>query len=627
MNPRIVPALLFMVFSAMPVLWPGGEAGAVIGGSASVHNMVEIPGYGYGANVCGACHTPHYYSGKRLWADGKETPTDGFRDLGPAKAQSRDQAYGEYPGIYLCLDCHSASSSAPSWSNVTGHVAARVVTHSSREMRFAGYSTKYTGFVVECAVCHDTHMYWGGSFQGGNNGYMIRGSVKTSSSGTRSVVFTTMSGAGSMGANAGSHDSICEVCHTQTLYHKNTNSTQHHDRADCTRCHNHSNGFSPSAPVACGSCHPVAPPALENHSVHMNAAWGPKASCDDCHGAGASTGGHAGHDNGVKNFKDGANLAGTNACNACHGSGAGTAKSDWETHAVRGTTSWCKGCHDGSSTVNTSAGTGGVNVTAGNVNGDGLAYGYDVTGHGRTGISLGCTDCHGAGAAHIDGDPMTYSAPSDNYKAAYRLATSNTVPLLSNYTSTAFALCYGCHIESRLVGMPAGGRPSALHAHSVIGSDDWYTNFRNMSGADGRFAGNWDATVKSGYSHDVPTNIHWNHLDDYGSGPRYGDLGQKVYDSDHDGSADSNATCATCHNVHGPRGPAMTFDDFSLRTHSVTPAYRWIGSEGYVTTRCTIACHSSGEGLGTGGTRWYREPSSLSTVFGVPLGLKALPLP
>ena len=740
-----------------------GVAPAAIGDSASKHNMTEIPGNGF-TTVCQSCHEPHAASGeKRLWSKDKEQPGDRLRDLAPAKAESLDQAAGpgDYPGIYLCLDCHSNSSTAPNWTKAPGYTAAKVKTHSTREMQAAGYTTKRESFVVECTTCHDTHQRWTGTFNAGVNGYMVRPTIKTPNSGNKTVVFTSMTGANSLGSNLPAHTSVCEVCHTTTIYHKNTNSTAHNDGINCIGCHNHSNGFAglgcqgchgdppttfntlvgrpantgstPTGSVtagkhayhtystnggtgyqctvchrggmgggvsenkvidvrfsafgvstsggfdgfspisgytfsanntsggtlqcsntychgnftggytgnrpvwnvastgACGTCHATAPPGLANHSLHLTSAWGPMAACDDCHPAGSVAGKHAGHVDGAVTFKDGNSLSATNACDRCHGSGTATAKSSWRNPtSLRGTTTWCETCHDGSSTVNTTSGTGGVDVSAPNVDGDGT-YGFDWNGHGRPGIGLACTDCHDAQSAHIDGNSPSYRSTLNNYKAGYRLALANTVPLLGNYSSSGVKLCLSsCHIESRLLGMPPGGKQSGFHVRAnPISTDKWYTNFRNMSTYAGLYEGNWDDTSAG----DVPTNIHWNHMDDYGSNNRGQFFGTRIFDSDGDGVGDSNVTCETCHNPHGTKQPAMVLDDFSLKTFSVltnqsiNPSYRWLGSARYTTTRCTQVCHSSGNASGTAGTKWYREPTSLSTVFGIPLGLKAVPLP
>ncbi len=235
----------------------GPDALAAIGAPPSKHNMTQVPGYGFGADVCAACHKPHAASGKNTWEGDREAPADGRRNLSPAKAASQDQASGtgDYPGIYLCLDCHSSSAAAPSWSKKPGYAADNVVTHSTREMKFAGYSTKYATFVVRCTDCHDVHQYWDGTLKPGQNLYMIRSVVQTPSGGTANVVFTAMTGVNSLGPNLPSprtYQALCEACHTQTLYHKNVQSTAHYDRQDCTMCHTHSDGF---AGGSCTSCH------------------------------------------------------------------------------------------------------------------------------------------------------------------------------------------------------------------------------------------------------------------------------------------------------------------------------------------------------------------------------------
>lgn len=732
---------------------------AVLENAAAKHNFTDIPGYALGG-ACPACHKPHAASGeKRLWTSDKNNLNDGLRSLAAAKAASLDQAAGgEYPGIYLCLDCHGGTTSSPSWTTQPGHQAEKIRTHSTREMAAAGYATKYPGFVVQCTTCHDTHDGWTGSFQTGKNGYMVMANIQTPNSGTRAVVFTAMSGPGSMGTNTSPYNAVCEVCHTQTAYHKNTGAPAHNDGKNCTQCHSHSggfagigcnachgdppvsyatlvgrsanpgsaptgattpgmhafhtlstagggyqcyvchaggmttstgsnkiinigfsafgvstsgtfDGFSPisgytfsarnttggtlqcrntychgnfsggntgNAPVwndratgACGTCH--ATTTLPDHATHLTAAWGPKASCDDCHPAGSSTGSHSTHVNGKIDFKDGQDLANTTVCDNCHGCTAQT-KPTWGDTTRRSLTSWCETCHNGSSVISTAAGTGGVAVRAPNVVG-GVGYGYDSTGHGKTGIALDCIVCHSQPSAHIDGISPTYKASLNNYQSGYRLTVANTVPLLTNYTSSAVALCFesGCHVSSRLLGMPPDGKPSARHVHQPIPTDQWYTNFRNMSTVAGLYAGNWDyETGVGGYVNDVPTNIHWNHMDDFGSSKRGP---ATIYDSDGDGHGDSYVTCKTCHNPHGTRQPAMVMDDFSLKTfsaltnQSLNPTYRWLGSSTYTTTRCTQVCHDSGNSTGTAGTKYYRQPTTNSTVLGVPLGVAAQPLP
>ncbi|MHB8173911.1 MAG: CxxxxCH/CxxCH domain c-type cytochrome [Nitrospirota bacterium] len=724
---------------------------AAIGGTASKHNMTLLSGYPNGTDVCAACHSSHFDSGKRLWASG--------RNLSDAQAQSQDElAGGNYPGIYLCLDCHSASAAAPTWAKNAGYVAENVVTHSTLEMKFSGYSTKYESFTIQCTTCHNPHRYWNGSFQTGQNGYMIRSSIVTPNSGVRTVVFSAMSGANSMGNDYPAHSSVCEVCHTRTGYHNNTSiADSHYVGQKCTLCHNHQlgfgakgncnschgnpptnqqllvgrslkNGYPPTgetsagmhafhsysvnnslnggypcgychkggmsdtgltdkiieikfsnfniytsgrfdgfAPIsgytfsfgnttggtqscsntychgnfyggnktnkpvwtnaatgACGTCHATAPPGLLNHSVHLTAAWGPKAACEDCHPPNSSIGRNVGHVGGFVIFKDGKPLSTTTACNRCHGNGAATAKAYWGNTTIRSKDSWCESCHDGSSIVNTAAGTGGTDETAPNIVGDGLTYGYDVTGHGMLPYAIQCTECHSIKSQHIGPASFAYKASSNNYNSAFRMgAASNTVPLLGSYTSADVTLCYACHSQAKIFGMPSSGKPSAMHVHAPIYNSVWATDFRNTSTTAGLYAGDWDATS----SGDVPTNIHWNHMDDYGSTKRYPTT--YIYDSDGDGTGDSRITCKTCHDPHGTHQPKMVYDAFALGTYSnpPNPNYSWVGGSGYATNRCTTTCHTSGDAAGTAGMRWYRQPlSNTTTGTYSPQSLTASPL-
>ena len=349
----------------------------------------------------------------------------------------------------------------------------------------------------------------------------------------------------------------------------------------------------------------------------------------------SQAGSHAGHVDGKVGFKDGKTLADTTVCNGCHGCTSGT-KPTWGDSSARTSTSWCLTCHNSAKpSVVSSQAASFAAVTAPDIKGDGLQYGYDVTGHGRPGISVGCVSCHSQSSAHIDGVRPTYRSGQGNYASGYRLISSNTVPLTADYSSDRFRLCYRCHQESRVVGMPAEGRRSGFHVHTTaIITDAWYTNYRNMSTVIPRDqAGNYDTTRVNG-NVDIPTNIHWNHLDAYGSNLVRQVLGRYSYDSDRDGTGDSNTTCTTCHNTHGTRQPAMVHDDFALQTfsalanQSLNPSYRWLGSDRYTTTRCTASCHTMGDADGTAGTKWYREPSGAGvSSLGAPQSLELTPLP
>jgi hypothetical protein len=195
-----------------------------------------------------------------------------------------------------------------------------------------------------------------------------------------------------------------------------------------------------------------------------------------------------------------------------------------------GNEEWCGTCHDDASAV----GDGPAEiygVSAPNVMGDGVTYGFRVSGHGRPSIYLGnytCTTCHDLGkdiggdtrvSTHIDGEQRTYdasSSPTSNYQAGYRLVRDMRIPLPTYYDpllpdSSWFNLCFGCHLYSNTfdVGLQ--------------------TNFRN-------------GTIPANQEHRrhmtvTASQISWDSDWDYG----------EVGSDEHD----SVMSCPACHNVHG----------------------------------------------------------------------------
>jgi hypothetical protein len=67
------------------------------------------------------------------------------------------------------------------------------------------------------------------------------------------------------------YDGICEICHTQTSYHRNDASGDHTHNAgtNCVECHTHESGFMPvGGGGACNACH-GAPPMTGAHLAHF----------------------------------------------------------------------------------------------------------------------------------------------------------------------------------------------------------------------------------------------------------------------------------------------------------------------------------------------------------------------
>ncbi len=281
------------------------------------------------------------------------------------------------------------------------------------------------------------------------------------------------------------YDGVCEVCHTQTSYHRNNSSGDHTHNASssCIACHLHTDGFLPS--MTSGS-----------HATHLTADYGPHITCDDCHSASPPV------------FADGQNLDNTTVCNTCHSPG-GTydgvenpiigAKYNWEEGVYQGGPAflpgkeqWCAGCHD--EVPSLIAGVAAPNVIG---NEDqftpyGMGWGYFKSGHGlpanqnyggtgRAGAGATCLDCHNAAIEHIDGNSRTYEVDASGvihpYKESYRLAVGLVVPRPSTWVQepvvSDYELCFSCHDANKVFGDPL------LDPSSGYYRLDYATDFRH----------------------------------------------------------------------------------------------------------------------------------------------------
>ena len=334
------------------------------------------------------------------------------------------------------------------------------------------------------------------------------------------------------------YNGVCEVCHTETAYHRNDSSGDHthYVTENCIPCHKHSDEFTHGGGQSCDVCHGHAggDGTAFSHATHTEGTVprGPATAvaCGDCHDT-----------NNFPFFGDDDDkeaLAATTVCDDCHSEGGAfdgvaTAKAGWAegvyesdgTTMKSGNEKWCAGCHDDEAANSKADGTG---IYAPNVIGedfneplDGeLDYGYYVSGHGRFPANLSCDVCHDLTQPHIDHNHRTYAAdesqyvdfcrpphPGKEYHVGYRLREGLDVPPPNSGPddNDHMRLCLNCHM-------------------AILGT---VTNFRAEYGSE---------------LHDI-------HFD-------YGCL-MTSWDSDYDGTEDSRMTCPTCHNVHGA---PMTFD-------------------------------------------------------------------
>jgi predicted CxxxxCH...CXXCH cytochrome family protein len=166
--------------------------------------------------------------------------------------------------------------------------------------------------------------------------------------------------------------------------------------------------------VACNTCHDNTGASLSGaHQRHILDADGPGLSCDACHPAGANTGAHSGHIDGTLDKPTDA------VCAACHGATVGvTTGVDREPQWLIFTSVDCQTCHAGVQSV-----INGRTAPLKDV--------FGTSGHGKTGVTKACLDCHdGAGSGHFD------ATPGDN-----RLLT-----LGGGYSAaTPEGFCAACH--------------------------------------------------------------------------------------------------------------------------------------------------------------------------------------
>ncbi|MDY6986926.1 MAG: LamG-like jellyroll fold domain-containing protein [Thermodesulfobacteriota bacterium] len=427
--------------------------------------------------------------------------------------------------------------------------------------------------VDDCSVCH----YAGGAESSTctacPNNAMIKCVIDTPNSGLKDTVF----GPYVWGEDPQTpYSGVCEVCHTETKFHRNNVSGDHDHYADenCIPCHRHYKEFTHSGGQPCESCHghEGGDGTAVSHATHT-AGTVPKGpptamACGDCHDT-----------NNYPLFgADGAQetLAATTVCDDCHSEGGAydgidMAKAEWKdgVYEADGKTlksekkQWCITCHDDDApTID--------GRTAKQVSGNNSAYGYNISGHGKYDIS--CTDCHDPQFTHIDDYTKTYhpgELDSDwpypdidsarGYQQGYRLKSINGLrpmymprhpsqhPDYGGWTDpTQFALCFECHSSNGLYSMM-----------------------------------NHFVDVKIG------ERYHWD-------GGYWGHLGQAVYwwDSDRRSGFDSAMSCPSCHDPHGRKAYlgnatfAMTRKDMGIvHKREVKQSYAYME---------TNECHDEG---------------------------------
>lgn len=431
-----------------------------------------------------------------------------------------------------CKACHSTTNGTPATVKVSGHGNATST---------GGFnSPAEEPFSAACQQCHDPHSSQLNA-ESTRNLKMIRPDINVATGVFGDVVFKATTGvnsfdendteAGDPGtpqtiSNANNADDACTTCHSNTN-NSGYPATNHaggyghgggaadYRAQNCTNCHKHNyntdavyqydDGFMPGGAGACGGCHNANTATMKNgsHETHFTypASGDPQSlkgpgllTCDACHGVGAGAGSHAGHQNGTKNFVEGATtaLGATGVCDTCHSatggyngvnnaSGSVGGKDNWNyptatfagavepaenvgNHGVYDTTGslraglekWCAGCHDSVPSqimVGETTSTSGTLMSAAPVGGDGSNYGAFINGHNKPsakydenalGDGLGnfaagwtCATCHDLTTQHL-------SQADETDLAGQRIrGTINDIAI-----TAVIDVCKACHQNS-----------------------------------------------------------------------------------------------------------------------------------------------------------------------------------
>ena len=190
---------------------------------------------------------------------------------------------------------------------------------------------------------------------------------------------------------------------------------------------------------ACDFCHgglssDSSPIATGAHSRHVTEANGPQLSCDDCHGAGATTATHGTHLDGQIDYTAPYSAPFSSVCEQCHGYEAGEVLPVWTNPA----SSDCATCHSGAE-CGDSFGSPALSPPW-------FSF-ATVSGHNRSGSNYPsgnasanskCEDCH------ITDSPLHFDGPDGDF--LLQGASPNNFP--GTYAGNENAFCLNCHGSS-----------------------------------------------------------------------------------------------------------------------------------------------------------------------------------
>lgn len=216
------------------------------------HSRFAITGTAGFSIECRTCHDPHFQRQPRTWGDAGWLVTGTIASLAGSTLTAAGPSFvpGAYVGRLLV-----PSTAQP-------RLQYRIVANDTNSLTVRG--------TIDVTVAQP-----GGTF-GVAYGKGIRARVAD-----RDVRLFARNGSHSLADGDSVYDGVCEVCHTSTAHHRNdaTGDHAHFAAQQCVLCHQHRDGFKPSASslTDCVHCHDVA--------------RGPRRQIVDSAGDGTGTGG------------------------------------------------------------------------------------------------------------------------------------------------------------------------------------------------------------------------------------------------------------------------------------------------------------------------------------------------
>ncbi|HBH61185.1 MAG TPA: hypothetical protein DDX85_05485 [Nitrospiraceae bacterium] len=200
------------------------------------HSSLQIDnGYGNWTIECRTCHNPHYQ---------KQADTYG------------SQSY-LYSGTSTNVAATTLTKSGAGWT--TDEYQGQVLIPNIAQNKYKYKIISNTSDTLNIESPMDLSKAAAGNTFAIFYGKLVNSTITTPNSGSKSVKLFRETGTKSFADGDGTYDGICEVCHTQTLYHRNNSSGDHDHNVSagfkCTSCHQHKDGFKPG----CEGCHGYPP--------------------------------------------------------------------------------------------------------------------------------------------------------------------------------------------------------------------------------------------------------------------------------------------------------------------------------------------------------------------------------